>query len=54
MVDKVDKIITELVKKGITKKDIQDWYNKSKTKEVMDKGEDWIDKKIIEMNLKRR
>jgi len=51
---KVDKIVDELVKKGVTKKDINEWYNKTKLKEALDKGDIWIDKKLIEMNLKRR
>ena len=53
-VSKVDKIVDELVKKGVTRKDVNEWYNKTKLKEVLDKGDIWIDKKIIEMNLRRR
>jgi len=51
---KVDKIVDELVKKGVTRKDVNEWYNKTKLKEALDKGDIWIDKKLIEMNLKRR
>ena len=51
---KVDKIVDELVKKGVTKKDVNEWYNKTKLKEALDKGDIWIDKKLIEMNLRRR
>jgi len=48
--------VDTLVRRGVTKKDLQKWVRKygKKVEKVVDKSEDWIDKKLVGMNLKRR